>query len=217
MPIIDSRKLIFFHIPRCGGTSIERYFNTSGKDQLHGVISKNKARITLHHLTPSEMLTHGYIDRHRFSSYTKFTIIRDPFDRIFSDYCWQRHYDIHNIFTNMNFGAFLNFAEQIVSDRRYYEKVHFDHFRPMIEYCYIDGEPILDHILLLERIDEDTKRCNIVQNESKIPHANSFRKSDLLMEAQQLRERVYSMYSEDHELHRLLAPGGKAAPYLSNS
>jgi len=67
-PFMLKHKCIFIHIPKCAGTSVLKYFeDTTGR----------------YHCTWENYYQSNY---RRFSSYHKFTIVRDPVARIFSAY-----------------------------------------------------------------------------------------------------------------------------------
>ena len=68
--IIPERKVIFIHIPKTAGTSIEKYFNSDKPQCLkHDVIKDIKIKF------PKE-----------YNSYAKFTVVRNPYDRMVSWY-----------------------------------------------------------------------------------------------------------------------------------
>jgi len=68
--VIDSNKLIFIHINRTAGTSIERFFNQKPKNK-HWVLQQ-------------------YANKYDLTKYTTFTIVRNPFDRFVSMYEFRR-------------------------------------------------------------------------------------------------------------------------------
>ena len=82
MPIVRRKKLIFIHIPKTGGTSLERYFIAKyGPINLMG----RKFPGTNHtpqHLTYREILKYGQLTD---EYYTIISIVRNPYTRIISD------------------------------------------------------------------------------------------------------------------------------------
>jgi len=73
--ILHDKKIIFIHIPRTGGTSVEEYFQFKHQ---HGWKPD-----TAQHLTLKE-----YSDHYDVEDYFKFTIVRNPWDRLVSWYLW---------------------------------------------------------------------------------------------------------------------------------
>lgn len=209
MPICHDKKFIFFHIPRCAGTSFEDHFQLKGRASLHGVKQHGDLVLTLHHLTAVDLLRTKLIDDDTLRAYFKLTVIRDPFDRMASDFYWQKRWDRHNEFAELDFRAYLNKAECIIRDGRYYEKVHYDHFRPMADYCVHDGELLVDDILLLEDIDDELIRIRGKIGAVNLPHKNASRDYEELRTTENL-DLVYKLYACDKILHdnvaQLLGP-----------
>lgn len=69
--VSHSHQLIFTHIPKTGGTSIRSLFGNQG------IYAKN-------HLE-----TLPFIDNKEFKNYYKFTIVRNPWDRLVSLFFWK--------------------------------------------------------------------------------------------------------------------------------
>ena len=84
MPYNDKKKIIFLHIPKTGGTTIERLFNIN---LFHS--SRPDERPSLQHLT-CNMLCEK-MGKSKYDSYYKFTFIRNPWARILSTYFGAKH------------------------------------------------------------------------------------------------------------------------------
>jgi hypothetical protein len=212
MPVCHKNKFIFLHIPRCAGTSVEQCFNLQKVRNCYGVIQNGDQIITLHHLTGQDLLTAGLIDDDIFNSYFKFTIIRDPFDRMVSDFFWQKQYDGHGEFHDLSFMSYLDKAEQIISEGRYFKKSHYDHFRPMIEYCYKDRQLMVDDILLLDNLDQGMARIKGAIGPVALPHLNSSTGGHPTLDTAEHRRRVYEIYAPDKELFDSICPTPGVGP-----
>jgi len=156
------------------------------------------------------------VDDDIFHSYFKFTIIRDPFDRLVSDYLWQKRYDRHGESHDLSFMAYLDKAEQIIEEGRYFEKIHYDHFRPMIEYCFSDGQLMVDDILLLHNLDQGLVRIRDRIGSVQLPRTNTSRGEIPLLDNQENRSRVYDIYAHDKQFFDRIqgidqAPGEESA------
>ena len=73
--ILPRKKIIFIHIPRTGGTSVEKYFNFKHEAGWKPA--------TAQHFTLEEYSKHYDLDK-----YFKFSIVRNPWDRLMSWYLW---------------------------------------------------------------------------------------------------------------------------------
>ncbi|MBT4519762.1 MAG: sulfotransferase family 2 domain-containing protein [Halieaceae bacterium] len=204
MPICHKNKFIYLHIPRCGGTSIETYFKLFKRSNCYGVVEESEKVIVLHHLTGQGLLKSGRMNRSTYDDYFKFTIIRDPFLRLASDYIWQKKHDRHRIFRELSFSQFVSKAEEIVKERAYHQKQHFEHFRPMVEYCFHHGELMVDDILLLENLIDGMRRISRHTGPVDLPRLNtsgSYKELD----NRRNRDLVYHLYSADKVLYDKIA------------
>ena len=94
----------------------------------------------------------------------------------------------------------FDFAESVVKNQRYFEKVHFDHFRPMVSYCLNGGELVVDDILLLENIDIELKRIQPLIGVVDLPRINASPSYQHLSTRENI-DRVRILYEEDWLLY----------------
>ena len=179
MPICNKNKIIFVHIPKTGGTSIEKLFgmynensNMPDLDKLHGHVPvENSTKVNnplslagnygyyLQHLSINEIKRlipdHIYIDKNIF------TCIRNPWDRIVSEYIWA--------YSFLKFDDFINKVYDVVSNRIMLDTENV-HFRPQNE--FLNSE--LNYICRFEEFKSDlgnlTKSLSLNINVDKIPH-----------------------------------------------
>ena len=91
-------KIIFIHIPKCAGQSIENIFLIDlglNWEQRHPLLlrprkGKEKGPERLAHLYAEEYFKFGYIPKEKYDKFFKFSIIRNPVDRILSEINYQR-------------------------------------------------------------------------------------------------------------------------------
>lgn len=87
MPLytIDDRRVLFVHIPKTGGVSISNWLGRMGEVSFHGLLRSPTFRCTPQHFTMSDFLF--LFDRSSWDY--AFTIVRDPYDRVESEYFWR--------------------------------------------------------------------------------------------------------------------------------
>jgi len=92
MPISHAENIIFIHIPKTGGGSIEKSLGIFGEDN-NGSLNPNlnilygkKNNKLLQHLTISEIKG---IKNKEYKTYKKITFVRNPFDKLLSEYFWR--------------------------------------------------------------------------------------------------------------------------------
>ena len=91
-------KIIFIHIPKCAGQSIENIFlrdlGLSWKERYPLLLRPRKPNEKgperLAHLYAEEYFKFGYISKEKYDNFYKFSIIRNPVDRILSEINFQK-------------------------------------------------------------------------------------------------------------------------------
>jgi chondroitin 4-sulfotransferase 11 len=125
MPYNNKLKTIFLHVPKTGGTTINRLL---GINQLN---SDNPELVpSPQHLTCA--LLRPMMGPEKYDSFFKFTFVRNPWSRMVSEYFWRQ--DTPKRRVDMTFPEFTEFAAGIVQKGRYYNQRFDDHFIPQIEY-----------------------------------------------------------------------------------
>ena len=192
MPISHKHKLIFIHIPKCAGQSIWKALDLDVdfevKVNLDTLISFRSP--VLQHLLPKELKS--YIDSETWNTYKKFTIIRDPYDRVVSDYHWLRanYFASLTITIPENFDDFLSMREEVVRGNKYSENMFYDHFYPM---SYYFEEIEYDYVIRFENIDKEFEVLNLPNKLLKI---NSTVRGEFQL-TQEQKDRIYELYKED--------------------
>ncbi len=92
MPVYRKHRLAHIHIPKTGGTAIEQLF-----DQLDDFVWNAESWIgegrhegrwyEYQHLTAIEL---ALMTGHEFREFEWFAVVRDPYQRLISDYLWRR-------------------------------------------------------------------------------------------------------------------------------
>ncbi|MAN26654.1 MULTISPECIES: sulfotransferase family 2 domain-containing protein [Mesonia] len=156
--ICHKRKVIFIHISKCAGSTIEKAFgidvgNTRG-DCLKNFYGWDKRdKIYLQHATPQELIDLNKMTQEQWEKYYKFIIIRNPWSRAVSDYLWVvKGRTIVDSFSNFlkRKGQFF----EILNDPNQ-PAYRGDHLKKQKEYFLLNGEKInYDLVIRLENIEQ---------------------------------------------------------------
>jgi chondroitin 4-sulfotransferase 11 len=206
--ICHTQKIIFIHIPKCGGSSIKNfYFNgqllnwqTPNYEVLYGYCPKRK--IHLQHATAKQLLDTDLITTSTWNSYFKFTFIRNPWDRAYSDYYWiMKDTKIEGTFEDFitKSGPFKEVLNN--SETKAYRG---DHLIPQTDFFDFDGEYVLDFVGRFEQYKEDILKLNQILHISK--EFNEHEKRNLnrlehysLFYSASWKEKVEEIYKTDIE------------------
>lgn len=200
--ISHNHQCIFIHIPRTGGSSIEQLIWPEKREEelWMGFIDRysNKYQTGgLQHLLAKQIKQE--IGDYIFRKYWKFTLIRNPWEKILSTYLsikWARP-DIREFIgmkPNDNFQKFLDLTEK---------KGHTQ-WEPQFRFIYDDnGVKLVDYIGRYERYDNDV--ITILQKigiySQIIPHIySSNSKNYIHLYDQETKERVSERYHQDIDL-----------------
>lgn len=197
-------KVLFIHIPRTGGTSIERLIGLPfTPDNLCGVIN-NKA---LQHMTAKEI--RNRIGADEFNYYWKFSVVRHPYTRMVSEFHWRPKVQVRQ-FPKLKFGSnfiqFLTRVKSIVKNNKYSDSVFHDHFIPQYKYLTIDDDDklVTDYVIRFENLvsEFEVVKEKLGSDKSLIKcqssgYSNMDSRSILTPKAKKL---IQEIYAKDFEL-----------------
>ena len=135
MPFLthQNRHILFIHIPKTGGTAITEWMRSIGPVQLFSRGAPRTFRTRAQHLRNIDM---AELFAEDFFSY-RFAIVRDPYDRIASEYrfrCARLHGNGQVVLT---FSTWLDLNLQRAFENPY----HLDsHLRPQVDFVGSDVE-----------------------------------------------------------------------------
>lgn len=137
MPLSEKHKIVFVHIPKTGGTSLETLLEIPCVP--HALLVRDLRRLpALQHYTPLQLLP--LLNKEQLESWTKIVVIRNPYERVVSDYCWfqQRHAHVLSAVGVESFAEFVRWRKSIDDKQCYADHPLFSHFRPMRDYFQED-------------------------------------------------------------------------------
>tara|TARA_R110002167_G_C12683722_1_gene651688 strand:- start:1553 stop:2134 length:582 start_codon:yes stop_codon:yes gene_type:complete len=159
--INHEHKFLFLHLPKTGGTSINKFFNDK--------FDNNKREFG-----------HPYLSDYKcnnFDDYFKFTVVRNPYDRLVSAFFYMKEYS--------NFQSDINFRKKWKLEHDTFESFVIEklpiivgnkntrprHFKPQVEF----GTAGLDYIGSFVTMQDD---MNFICDEigidrQDLPHVNS--------------------------------------------
>lgn len=215
MPIYHSLQLIHIHVPKTAGTFLTNIlFEKCGinlehinmkkpsfdyligplvlseyQNYIHTEIKHNVQVIykELQHLTALEI--QQYIHSSTFQRYFKFAFVRNPYERLYSDYKW------HNIHIQSK-PTFEEWVMNIGSEKYNY---HFIHLKPQSDFLFDEnGNCLVTVIYKLEEFQKSEFPRNIdleLLDLKKFQTENNMDKY-----TQKMLNKVNSLYKKDFEL-----------------
>jgi hypothetical protein len=115
MPISNTLSAVFIHIPRTGGTTIEKILGIHrewpdlDRQVFHGKFETDNETYQLQHLNYTEMK--AITDISHTDNYFKFSFVRNPWDRLVSEYFWK------GLQERLSFKQFVSRVTEIVRNR----------------------------------------------------------------------------------------------------
>jgi hypothetical protein len=164
--ISHEHKIIFIHIPKCAGSSIETAFgidvinNNLKSDKLFGWDNKNK--FYLQHATPQQLLDCQLISPSQWNSYYKFIIVRNTWDKVISDFYWFKE-------TKKFIGTFYDYL-YCKNDFKRFMKVgeasfRGDHLNAQVDYMYLNSKLIkYDKIIFYDKNNLDFELSHLAND-----------------------------------------------------
>jgi len=171
MPTCHRRKITFFHITKTAGTTVEKYlglYPRSKQDYPSYIMFGNLKD------GPSQHYPFEIFYRHRpevEKDYFKFSFVRNPYDRMVSQYYWQLT-RMRNWKGTYSFKTFLLEAEKLVSKGDFFNNDKFMkvpygnkiHFCPQHMYIFDEeGRVKLDFVGRFENFNQDLSQvCSTI-------------------------------------------------------
>lgn len=158
-------KCIYIHIPKVAGLSVHYFFADllGYKFKAHAPLLFKTA-----HIKVCEFLSCELVDQEAFDNYFKFSFVRNPWDRIISEYKFRGHPRKYDFKTFL----FKHLPEPSGEDQ-------YIHILPQCDFLFNDdGKQMVDFVGKYEQLQEDFHHvCNAIGvTESSLPHRNKLPK-----------------------------------------
>jgi len=192
---------IFIHIPKTGGSSIENLIWPDKSDRTvenlwmgHVSMYFNKYQTGgLQHLTARQIRTE--VGKDIFSTYHKFTVIRNPWEKAISQFFYMKKRKDLRKFIGMNrftsFNRYLNLIQR---------KEHVQ-WKKQIDFIVDDdGALLVDQIIRFEDLDQQFRQLASKINLSydALPHANKTKRKPYPYYYNKAKvQKIQDIYSED--------------------
>ena len=193
MVVCHIRKIIFIHIPKTAGSSIEHLLRDEGNYELDFIGVRN-GRSTHHYMGIELKL----ILKELYPAYYKFSFVRNPYDRLISEYFWCRIKDVGHKF-NKTFDEFLDYVEDVIKNKKFFKPIENDHFIPQYSFLFFNNKLIVNNIFKYEDIETVVplirKRLKI---KTVLQHLNKSNKNEITLTNEQ-KDRIYNLYKIDFQ------------------
>jgi hypothetical protein len=130
MPICLKHKLVFLHIPKTAGTSIEKALKIQSPECLYVHGRTETSPVCPQHMFFSEIVKEcPFVQK-----YTAFTVVRNPFDRFVSEFLYYKEIVWAEEYYGLSFDEFVHVAVNLPTEKR--RHVFDGHLEP--QYLYLD-------------------------------------------------------------------------------
>ena len=150
MPIHHKHKILFIHIPKTGGSSIEEFFGMTETENLcygNEIGKIGGVMFALQHLTASLLQQLDFMSMH-FDIYFKFAFVRNPYERVLSEYFGQ---DANRARVDFDLGLFKIWFDETHSI------IDTDHKLPQYDFVY-------DSLSQIPNVDVDAGTLHLFAN-----------------------------------------------------
>jgi len=160
MIISYSKKFVFIHIPKCGGTTIRELLKTIDEKYLNAKINNLKQRqVDVDHLpifALKKLLPDVFNIVDEFDSYT---IIRSPFDRFISSVSQRLKMFKGKQLKDLDYNQIIKEIKEIIEYLSCHDKAEellendFIHFQRQIDYIFYKDRQVIKNIYTIEQAE----------------------------------------------------------------
>ncbi|MDG2046046.1 MAG: sulfotransferase family 2 domain-containing protein [Halioglobus sp.] len=198
MPVSHEHKIIFVHIPRTAGESIENCLGMYGGDPIQFFWGAVDNFDVLQHNTARELKLKIHNDA-LWDEYTKFSVVRNPFSKTVSEYHWYLRYGPH-----CSFEDWVISLENRIAINRNINIAEIGHNMPQNSFLLDEHKQLMmDKIIKFENLEEEFTDFLLAQDIVAVLPPASTTKSQMLLEDfrdyydENTAEIVEKIYRED--------------------
>lgn len=183
--------VIFVHIQRTGGNSIRKLLNQEDPDLINK-IALDSTQLRIKHCFASDI--RQAIDPDCFNRYTKFCVVRNPFDRMISWYAMFKHQTTEKVpqhqFPDLwqlgeqsgieiakhtdSFETFLAMPEE--AEHGFFKRFYYNQLDYLTDH---EGKLLVDKVLRFENLEEDFRSlAKAIGIKAPLPHVNQSVRED---------------------------------------
>lgn len=204
--ISHNNNCLFIHIPKTAGQSVESVFlgqNNLTWDEREQLLLKpnsepQKGPPRLAHLTADEYLSLGYLTPEKFNKLFKFTIVRNPWDRLVSEYLYKKHSFCFKDF------IFKHFPKKNIDDYKDNNGL-YRHIMPQYPFIYdMEGKCLVDYVGKFETLQKDFSIISqkVFGKRLELPHKNKTQQQSVISRtANKLKKRINGTVNKQHYSH----------------
>lgn len=190
MPVSKKHKFKFIHIPKTGGSSIEVIFDLQHEENLF--VPRFTHQIERCMFAPQHF-PHSVVNTFKpeCKDYFSFTIVRNPYTRIISEYFYiNKNFEGRNA-RNFNEGDFNDWLDKSLI------KFDMDHKLPQVSFLDVP----VDMVLKLENLNQDWLKLNKhLRTNLQLIHDNSssINKQDIVHSLNKnTKLKIFNIFKED--------------------
>jgi len=191
MVLCHEKSCIYIHIPKTAGTSIEQFIRDNDTNNLLFIGVQNNR--SLQHLTAYEL---RLMIPQFYKTYYKFSIVRNPYDRLLSEYYWNPSKNLGYKYGKSK-KDFLEKVKDIVKNNKYFYNIYNDHFIPQYNFLFYKNKLLINQLFKYEDLEWVTKylkkKLNIRRN-FPILNKNNIEKEEWTNEEKEI---IYDLYKND--------------------
>ena len=216
MPIIHSLDVIFIHIPKAGGTSIESLlcdfplfrYQLVNKYNWYGNIRNDKIKYELDHSTMAFLKKNC---KYFNNTYFSFAVVRNPFARLVSEYHYCKNQYSRFIKNTNSFKEFvyeLRDKFNYVLSNKEKDHLYVSHYLPQYLFTHNYRKiQIVEKIYKLEELNENWKEITEILNIDKElikveKNSSKFKYNYKDYYDNDLKKIVYELYHDDFEIFK---------------
>jgi chondroitin 4-sulfotransferase 11 len=191
------KRIVFIHIPKTGGTTIEYHLDLLKPKNGYGLNQNNHA---CQHFLYYEY--YNILGPKKYNKYFKFSIVRNPIDRIVSEYYWTPLDLGHK--NGKTFEEFLKNVELIIKNKSFYITEYHDHFIPQSNFILDKNNRLMvDKVYRFEKMNEIEKYIIKLgkKNKKKIKRMQKNKNKEYIFKRYKPNkkqiQKIYELYKRD--------------------